>query len=59
VRRRDKAAARRAFKDLTKDNPNHTEALYLAAAVLGDRQAGEQLAAMAPGNRWAIKLRLE
>ncbi len=57
LRRGGRGSARRAYKDLLKDNPNHTEALYLAAAILSDREAAKHLQKIAPGSRWAILLR--
>ena len=57
LRRGGRSSAKRAYKDLLKDNPNHTEALYLAASILSDREAAKHLAKIAPGSRWAIRLR--
>lgn len=57
LRRGGKGSAKRAFNDLTKDNPNHSEALFLAARILRDTEAKEHLLKIAPGSRWAIKLR--
>ena len=57
LRRGGRGSARRAYKDLLKDNPNHTEALYLAALILSDREAAKHLRKIAPGSRWAILLR--
>ncbi len=57
LRRGGRNSAKRAYKDLLKDNPNHTEALYLAASILSDREAAKHLKNVAPGSRWAIRLR--
>jgi predicted Zn-dependent protease len=57
LRRGGKGSALRAFKDLTKDNPNHSEALFLAARILRDNDAKEHLLKIAPGSAWAIKIR--
>ena len=57
LRRGGRGSAKRAYKDLLKDNPNHTEALYLAASILSDREARRHLQKIAPGSRWAILLR--
>ena len=57
LRRGGRGSARKAYKDLLKDNPNHAEALYLANTILSDREAGKHLSKIAPGSRWAMKLR--
>ena len=43
TRRGGRSSAKKAYKDLLKDNPNHAEALYLANTILSDREAGKHL----------------
>ena len=57
LRRGGKGSAKRAFKELKKDNPNHSEGLFLAAQVLKDRDAKKHLLKIAPGSKWSIRLR--
>jgi Flp pilus assembly protein TadD len=59
IKRGGRGSAKRAFSDLSKDNPNHTEALYLAATILNDNEAKKHLQNIAPGSRWAMMMRKE
>ena len=57
LRRGGRGSAKKAYKDLLKDNPNHAEALYLANTILSDREAGKHLSKNRSRSRWAMKLR--